>query len=65
MSWVSVAVFSLPVSSAAIECNLMILQLESQSRIGLTQRSAISAMASTSIVGELGRGLDLNVVTTP
>ena len=46
------------------ECNLMILQLESQSRIGLTQRSAISAMASTSIVGELGRGLDLNVVTT-
>ena len=36
MSWVSVAAFSLPVSSAAIECNLMILQLESQSRIGLT-----------------------------
>lgn len=34
MSWVSVAAFSLPVSSAAIECNLMILQLESQSRIG-------------------------------
>ncbi len=65
MSWVSVAAFSLPVSSAAIECNLMILQLESQSRIGLTQRSAISAMASTSIVGELGSGLDLNVVTTP
>ena len=25
----------------------------------------ISAMASTSIVGELGSGLDLNVVTTP
>ena len=64
LSQVSVAAFSLPVSSAAIECNLVILQLESQSRIGLTQRSAISAMASTSIVGELGRGLDLNVVTT-
>ena len=65
MSRVSVAAFSLPVSSAAIECNLMILRLESQSRIVLTLRSAISAMASTSIVGELERGLDLKVVTTP
>ena len=64
MSQVSLAAFSSPVSLAAIECNLMILQFKRQSRIGLTQRSAISAMASTSIVGELGRGLNLNVVTT-
>ena len=39
LSQVSVAAFSLPVSSAAIECNLMILQLESQSRIVPTLRS--------------------------
>ena len=65
MSWVSVAAFSLPVSSAAIECNLMILQLESQSRIGLTQRSAISAMTSMSIPREMGSSLGLSVVTMP
>ena len=39
LSQVSLAAFSLPVSSAAIECNLMILQLESQSRIVPTLRS--------------------------
>ena len=38
MSQVSLAAFSLPVSPAAIECNLMILQLESQSRIVPTLR---------------------------
>ena len=39
MSQVSLAAFSLPVSPAAIECNLMILQFESQSRIVPTLRS--------------------------
>ncbi|EJN84857.1 hypothetical protein HMPREF1129_0222 [Actinomyces naeslundii str. Howell 279] len=39
MSQVSLAAFSLPVSPAAIKCNLMILQLESQSRIVPTLRS--------------------------
>ena len=39
MSQVSLAAFSFPVSPAAIKCNLMILQLESQSRIVPTLRS--------------------------
>ena len=55
----------LPVSPAAIECNLMILQLESQSRIVLVLRLTISAMTSTSIVRELGNSLGLSSVTTP
>ena len=39
MSQVSLAAFSSPVSLAAIECNLMILQFKRQSRIVLTLRS--------------------------
>ena len=65
LSQVSVAAFSLPVSSAAIECNLMILQIESQSCIVLTQRVAISAMTSMSIPREMGSSLGLSAVTTP
>ena len=63
LSQVSLAAFSLPVSSAAIECNLMILQIESQSCIVLTQRVAISAMTSMSIPREMGSSLGLSVVT--
>ena len=65
MSRVSLAAFLLPVSPAAIECNLMILQLESQSRIVLVLRLTISAMTSTSIVRKLGNSLGLSSVTTP
>ena len=65
MSQVSVAAFSLPVSSAAIECNLMILQIESQSCIVLMLRVAISAMTSMSIPREMGSRLGLSAVTTP
>ena len=39
MSQMSLAAFSLPVSLVVVECNLMILQLESQSHIVPTLRS--------------------------
>ena len=65
LSQVSVVAFSLPVSSAAIECNLMILQIESQSCIVLMLRVAISAMTSMSIPREMGSSLGLSVVTMP
>ena len=65
MSQVSLAAFSLPVSPAAIECNLMILQIESQSCIVLMLRVAISAMTSMSIPREMGSSLGLSVVTMP
>ena len=47
------------------ECNLMILQPESQSRIVLVLRLTISAMTSTSIARELGSSLGLNSMFTP
>ena len=65
MSQVSLAAFSLPVCPVTTECNLMILQPESQSRIVLVLRLTISAMTSTSIARELGSSLGFNSMFTP